>query len=40
MQVNYTNDAFKSLASLVNFIESTNTQGAGMRWLSRYQSFF
>ena len=40
MQVNYTTDAFGSLAGLINFIEANNTGGAGMRWLSRYEKFF
>jgi hypothetical protein len=39
MQINYTTDAFTSLLQLVNFIESKNTIGAGLRWLSRYEIF-
>ena len=39
MQVNYTVDAFATLSSLVNFIEANNTQGAGIRWLQRYEKF-
>lgn len=39
MQVNYTRDAFTSLTNLINFIEATNTLGAGLRWLSRYEAF-
>lgn len=39
MQVNYTTDAFNFLKSLVNFIESKNTAGAGLRWLNRYEAF-
>ncbi len=39
MQINYTADAFNSLFQLVNYIESTNTAGAGVRWLNRYESF-
>ena len=39
MQINYTADAFTSLVQLINFIESTNTNGAGLCWLSRYQLF-
>ena len=39
MLINYTADAFASLAKLVNFIETTNTKGAGMRWLNRYEIF-
>jgi len=36
MQIKYTLDAFASLTSLLNFIESKNTQGAALRWLERY----
>ncbi len=39
MQINYTTNAFETLIQLVNFIETTNTEGAGMRWLSRYEIF-
>ncbi|GAB2840614.1 hypothetical protein GCM10027043_50060 [Ferruginibacter profundus] len=39
MQINYTKDAFASLLSLINFIESKNTHNAGLRWLSRYEAF-
>ncbi len=39
MQINYTEDAFSSLIQLVNYIESTNTLGAGLRWLHRFESF-
>jgi hypothetical protein len=39
MQIKYTLDAFASLTSLINFIESKNTQGAGLRWLERYEAF-
>ncbi len=39
MQVNYTANAFASLVSLINFIESSNTSGAGVRWLLRYEAF-
>ena len=39
MQISYTADAFASLIRLVNFIEASNTSGAGLRWLSRYQRF-
>jgi hypothetical protein len=38
-KVEYTNDAFATLFSLVNFIEDTNTVNAGIRWLNRYESF-
>ena len=37
MQIKYTSDAFASLAHLINFIESKNTAGAGVRWLERYE---
>lgn len=39
MQISYTTDAFVTLIQLINFIESKNTQGAGVRWLDRYESF-
>jgi hypothetical protein len=39
MQVNYTEDAFSSLTQFVNFIESKNTLGAGLRWLQRFEKF-
>ena len=39
MQINYTADAFNSLIQLVNFIESKNTFGAGLRWLTRFEDF-
>ncbi len=39
MQINYTADAFASLIQLVNFIETKNTEGAGLRWLARYEVF-
>lgn len=39
MQINYTANAFSSLIQLVNYIESTNTEGAGLRWLNRYELF-
>lgn len=39
MQTNYTTDAFASLLQLVNFIETKNTIGAGLRWLGRYEAF-
>jgi hypothetical protein len=39
MQINYTEDAFSSLVQLVNFIESKNTLGAGLRWLQRFEKF-
>ena len=39
MLINYTTDAFASLVKLLNFIETANTKGAGMRWLDRYEAF-
>lgn len=39
MQINYTSDALASLIQLINFIETKNTAGAGVRWLSRYEVF-
>ncbi len=39
MQVNYTGEAYNTLFQLVNYIEATNTQGAGIRWLKRYELF-
>lgn len=39
MQIDYTTEAFSSLIQLVNYIESKNTQGAGLRWLNRFEKF-
>ncbi len=39
MEISYTKDAFATLIQLVNFIETSNTEGAGMRWLTRYELF-
>lgn len=39
MQIRYTVDAFASLTQLINFIESKNTVGAGVRWLDKYERF-
>ena len=39
MQVNYTTDAFASLLQLINFIETKNTAGAGLRWLGKYEVY-
>lgn len=39
MQVKYTTDAFASLTGLINFIESKNTRGSGIRWLNQYEKF-
>ena len=39
MQIDYTTEAFASLLQLVNYIESKNTKGAGLRWLQRFEVF-
>ena len=39
MQINYTTEAFESLLQLINYIESKNTKGAGLRWLQRLRPF-
>ncbi len=39
MRISYTLDASHSLASLVHFIEDSNTKGAGLRWLKKYEAF-
>ena len=39
MQVNYSHTAFQTLAGLVNYIESFNTEGAGLRWLLKFEKF-
>ena len=39
MKVEYTAEVFSSLLRLVNFIEETNTDGAGVRWLNKFESF-
>lgn len=39
MQVSYTGDAFATLTGIINYIESTNTLGAGMRWFDKFESF-
>lgn len=39
MKVEYTAEAFSSLLRLVNFIEETNTNDAGIRWLNKFESF-
>ena len=39
MQINYSGDAYYAIIELVNFIESKNTAGAGLRWLERYELF-
>jgi len=39
MQIEYTEEAFLSLVKLVNFIEEKNTDGAGQRWLSKFEFY-
>jgi hypothetical protein len=39
MQISYTGEALSSLIKLVNFIEEKNTQGAGERWLNRFELY-
>jgi plasmid stabilization system protein ParE len=39
MQINYSKKAFATLTQLVHYIEASNTQGAGVRWLNRYEQF-
>ena len=39
MKINYTNDAFEALTSLIHFIEKKNTKGAGLRWLTKFEIF-
>jgi len=39
MHIEYTTEAFTSLVQLVNYIESKNTRGAGLRWLNRFDTF-
>ena len=39
MQINYTGAAFASLCDVVNYVESMNTFGAGVRWLNRFEMF-
>jgi len=37
MEINYSNDALESLTALVTFIEKQNTNGAGLRWLNKFE---
>ena len=39
MPISYTNNAWATLTTLVNFIEEKNTEGAGIRWFKRYEQF-
>lgn len=39
MQISYTGAAFAALCDVVNFVESKNTLGAGVRWLNRFEAY-
>ena len=39
MQINYTGEALASLYDVVNFVESQNTLGAGVRWLDKFETY-
>jgi hypothetical protein len=39
MQISYTGAAFATLTDVVNFVESKNTLGAGIRWLDKFEAF-
>jgi hypothetical protein len=39
MEIRYSVDAFSTLLQLINYIEETNTEGAGLRWLNRLENF-
>ncbi len=39
MEISYTRDAYSTLVRLVNYIEEKNTEGAGLRWLSKYETW-
>ena len=39
MQIKYTVSASESIIQLINFIETTNTLGSGIRWLNKYELF-
>jgi hypothetical protein len=39
MLIDYTFSALSSLSDAVNFVESKNTLGAGIRWLDKFESF-
>ena len=39
MQISYTGSAFESLVDVVNYVESMNALGAGVRWLDRFETF-
>jgi hypothetical protein len=39
MEISYTAEAFASLVDVVNYVESMNTLGAGVRWLDKFEIF-
>ncbi len=39
MQISYTGAAFEALMDVVNYVESMNTLGAGVRWLNKFETF-
>lgn len=39
MEIRFSSNAYSSLVRVVNFIESKNTKGSGLRWASRFESF-
>ena len=39
MEIRYTRDAYRVLIRHVNYIEEKNTEGAGLRWFGRYESW-
>ena len=39
MEIRYTKDTYRVLIQLINYIEEKNTEGAGLRWLGRYESW-
>ena len=39
MLISYSGIAFEALSDIVNFVESKNTLGAGIRWLNRFEAF-
>jgi len=40
MLINYSEDALDTLIQIVHFIEGINTEGAGERWLEKFERFF
>ena len=39
MRIKYSEDALEALVRIVNFVEKKNTQGAGLRWLEKFEYF-